>query len=207
MSLHGKVDGVNAGLATFAAELRNDPVCAESVEALVIEFGGASRVVSPWSDPNSLVVPTLVANGGTPLGQALEILLRELRSEVRLRVEEGDPGDYGAHVWLFSDGNPTDQWEHLLPDLHNEPRISAINAFAIGPDADLEILRRIVGGLGNVFEIVDLTPERIRATFRWVTQVTRTVSTSRLAATSSNVNGGPSTVAAPNPPAGVTIRF
>lgn len=105
----GPIDEVNAGLKLLESELKADEVARVRVRLMLIEFGGDVRVRQNWIDADKFEAPTLTAGGGTPLGEAADRALSELK---RVKNELNEAGIPYTRPWVFimSDGAPTDRW-------------------------------------------------------------------------------------------------
>lgn len=101
---------VNAGLKLFESELKADEIARVRVQIMLIEFGGTVRVRQNWIDADQFDAPTLAADGGTPLGEAVDRALAELQS---VKQELNKSGVPYTRPWVFimTDGEPTDVWE------------------------------------------------------------------------------------------------
>lgn len=104
------IDEVNTGLKLLESELKGDEIAKVRVQLMLIEFGGDVRIRQNWIDADQFVAPTLVASGGTPLGEAADRALSELQNVKRELNNSGVPY---TRPWVFimTDGEPTDSWE------------------------------------------------------------------------------------------------
>jgi uncharacterized protein YegL len=101
------IDQLNRGLATLAAELKEDPVARRRVEVLVVPFGGAVNPVGDFTLAWDWQPPTLSASGGTPMGAAVRYGLDAASARRRVLQGEGTV-TYRPWVFLLTDGAPTD---------------------------------------------------------------------------------------------------
>jgi uncharacterized protein YegL len=130
-SMSGKpISRLNDALAGLADDLRRDVQHSATIELALITFGEGGvtawqgdRPVPPGTSPfvsaGRLIVPTLRAGGVTPLTAAVERTMRcvaEEKAELKRRYLQY----YRPHIWLFSDGYPTndrgqpsDDWRRL----------------------------------------------------------------------------------------------
>ena len=118
--------------------------------------------------------------GLTSVGAALKSLNEKLSRQSFMGT---NPMGYLAPgIIILSDGAPTDEWESALADLRkNNWFKNAIKvAFAVGDDADKNVLAQICGSSEAVISIDD--PEKIRQYIKFVTAtVSKTGTTSQTA--------------------------
>jgi uncharacterized protein YegL len=102
---------LNAGLAQFIEEVKEDEFTAFSVEVGVITAGG--RVIEQLSLTPAHQIESfrsLVADGDTPLGGAVNMALDCL--EIRKNeYKKAGVAYYQPWLVLISDGEPTDNWQ------------------------------------------------------------------------------------------------
>jgi uncharacterized protein YegL len=166
MSVNDKIgvlnDAIQEMIETFAVE---DDTRAE-IHVGVITFGkDGAKLQQALTPANKLSWVRLTAEGGTPLGAALNLVtdLIEDRNQVPSRA-------YRPTVILVSDGQPTDDWQQPLKRLLSSERASRATRFAmgIGDDADLAMLSAFLATAdARVFPAKEA--RQIKQFFRWVT--------------------------------------
>ena len=117
------------------------------------------------------------AEGLTSLGAALEALNEKMSRKEFLG--DNPMGYLAPGIILLSDGEPTDDWEKPLEKLkqNNWFKAAIKVAFAIGDDANRDVLAKICGSSEAVVSIDD--PEKIRQYIKFVTApVSKTGTTS-----------------------------
>ncbi len=152
----------NANIVVAAATFSNDVNWITPKPVTPDEF------ITQWHD--------IQADGLTSLGAAL----RSLNEKMSRKAFLGDnPMGYLAPgIIIMSDGAPTDDWENPLEELkkNNWFKSATKVAFAVGDDADRDVLAEICGSKEAVVTIND--PEKIRNYIRFVTAtVSRTGTT------------------------------
>ena len=136
---------LNAGLHTFEAQLKGNPLTALRVQVLVIVANGAARaeVVADWCDAIDFAPPTVRADGSTPLGAAMALALQQVEDQ---KAAYDAYGISSTRPWilLLSDGEPNDPgWERVAEQCRRAELDKRCVVFPIGTrDADLDALGR-----------------------------------------------------------------
>lgn len=135
---------LNRGLITFKDELMADRMAAQRVEVGVLTFGPV-MVQSDFQTPDQWNPPSLVANGDTPIGAAIEQGLQMLDARKQIYRSSGI-NYYRPWIFLITDGGPTDSWQNaaaLVRAGDNDQRKS-FSFFAVGvEEAKMDVLARI----------------------------------------------------------------
>ncbi len=131
--------------------------------------------INTWRD--------LQAEGLTSLGAALSSLNEKMSRKAFLG--DNPMGYLAPGIIILTDGEPTDDWEKPLAELQkNNWFKNAIKiAFAVGDDANKDVLAKICGTPEAVISIDD--PEKIRQYIKFVT-----AAVSKTGTTSQAANGG-----------------
>ncbi len=114
----------------------------------LIGFESTARQIAPFRDIAEFRMPKLEAAGSSGLGGAFRLLLT---------MPEHNP----SLVYIFTDGEPTDDWEAVLQTLR--ARIQKVVVVACGPQASATTLEPAVD---TVFQVRELTPDLLFDTFR-----------------------------------------
>jgi len=178
-SMHGaKIQALQTALREMCGALGalNEPRC--EVVVSVIRFGGDVEMLVPPTLARDAVVPDLSAGGGTPMGEAIEMLVRLIEDPASFPKRA-----FAPTVVLISDGQPTppECVDAPLARLLGERRSARATrlAMAIGPDADHAMLRRFIAN-PEVPLFLARDAHRIRDFFRWVTLSVQVRTRSRL---------------------------
>ncbi|HUJ67250.1 MAG TPA: hypothetical protein VLX59_17015, partial [Acidimicrobiales bacterium] len=117
------------------------------------------------------------AEGSTPLGGALTLLGSRLDQDI---VPSGaaHTGDYRPLIFVFTDGDPTDDWRGPARDIRDRMAAKAANIFAVGCGSDVNVAL-----LKELTETVLLMEQANAGSFRklldWVSQSVKTASKKR----------------------------
>lgn len=144
----------------------------------IITFGGSASLAYAPTPASELAYTDLTADGGTPLGAALDQAraLIEDRKQMPSRA-------YRPLVVLVSDGVPTDSWESNLGHFIRDGRSAKCDRMALGIGREAyegqgraTLERFIAGTERQVFEAKDV--DEIQNFFKFVTMsvVTRSLS-------------------------------
>lgn len=122
---------VNQGLQFLKSDLETEPRAVESVWISVISFGGQARVEVPLTELMAFIPPILNAEGGTPLGGALRLLNQAIDNDIISSTGQ-HTGDYKPLVFLFTDGEPTDEWRTPAQEVKQRTQAKTANIIAVG---------------------------------------------------------------------------
>ena len=167
------IEAVRQGLKALVADLRTDPQALETAYISVITFSSSAQQVNALTELIAFQEPQLEARGATALGDALKILQQCIDTEVR-KSTPTQKGDWKPMVFLFTDGQPTDNWEGEADRL-KQKRLANIIACAAGPGADSSMLKRITDA-EMVVELNNVQPDTLKAFFKWVSSSIKTTS-------------------------------
>ena len=165
---------VRSGLSQMLSVLRQDPHALETAWLSIISFGASAKVLSPLTEITEGQEPNLVLGQGTCLGSALDLLAKQVQSEVRKSTAESK-GDYRPLVILLTDGQPTDDWESAKKRFDKTMKKSVANLYVVGcgQAIDYKSLSKISD---IVLSLPDMKPESMRKLFVWMTQTVSTAS-------------------------------
>ena len=158
------ISAMEMGLKTLLSDLKNDPQALDTVWLSVITFSSTADQVVPLTDLKDFDVPELTASGTTALGEAVELLTEQIRDEVNQTAAD-QKGDWQPMAFVFTDGEPTDDWEDVV-DSFRARGAATIVACGAGPEVDDEMLKR----LGDTAVRLEDTQTGTLGTFmKWVT--------------------------------------
>ncbi len=153
MAEHAKIETLNLAVREMLGALARAAEPDVDVRVAVIAFGGSgARLHTSLSTPDPLGWTDLAAAGGTPLGAALDELVKLAEDRSVLPTNSFVPT-----VLLVSDGHPTDNVDPALTRFAKAPigTRSVRLAIRIGPDANMEVLERFTGATGAVLTASD----------------------------------------------------
>jgi uncharacterized protein YegL len=173
---------VRLGLELFKKEVGNDPFAEETVHVGIITFGGEADFVTKGLIPitkfrDEFNTESLEANGQTPLGQALWLLVESIDKDVKAPIKGGQKGDWKPLIFILTDGEPTDEWRQPREAVLNRQKKKVINVVTVGcgPRINQNNLKEI--SVGATFNMGN-DSESFKSFFKWVSQSTSTVARS-----------------------------
>jgi len=197
------IEAVNNGLKDFEAALKTDPHALESAFVSIITFESEAQQLMPLMEAGQFKAPVLEAQGGTSLGKALDVMGQCLERDIRPKSAD-HPGDWKPLIFLMTDGEPTDSWEGPAENFKNRAATRSANLISIGcgPNANTSTLRSLSA---TVLMMQDMTPEKIKSLFEWISQSAKVASKSASQQAAMGESGGAAQL--PPPPAGISIEL
>ncbi|MDR0758084.1 MAG: VWA domain-containing protein [Tannerella sp.] len=169
------IEQVQDGMAAIVKELRTDPYSLETVYISIIAFAGKAKKLSPLTELYNFYPPKIPVGGGTSLGNALSFLMNDLDTAIQKTTLE-EKGDWKPIIFLFTDGNPTDEYEKSFERWNQKYRKNVnLIAVSIGDNADLSILAKISN---NILQLKVPDAESFKQFFKWITASIKTNSVS-----------------------------
>lgn len=109
----GSMDGLpiaelNQGVKSFFETIRSDDVAQYAAEICVVTFGGSVRKLVDFMSIERQEVPSLKAEGGTPMGEAVNAAL-DLLEQRKQDYKRAGVDYYQPWLVLMTDGAPTDE--------------------------------------------------------------------------------------------------
>lgn len=169
------IEQVQEGMRTIIQNLRVDPYALETVFVSIIAFAGKTRVLSPLTELYKFYPPTFPIGGGTSLGKGLECLMDDIDKNVQKTTLE-QKGDWKPIIFLFTDGNPTDDYSAAFRRWNEKYRKHCnLVAVSIGDNVNVLTLAQITN---DILLLKETDPESFSKFFKWVTASIKTTSMS-----------------------------
>ncbi|KQN01455.1 vWA domain-containing protein [Sphingomonas sp. Leaf25] len=178
MDVSGSMKGdpiaeANRGLQQFAEELREDRLASRRVDVAVITFGDKVDVVAQFGSAQTFYPQPLVANGSTPMGEAIETGV-DLVAARQAEYRSNGIATYRPWIFLVTDGAPTDSWERAARRIRDGESRNSFSLFAVGVGgADMKTLSQI-----SVKAPVALNGLAFGDMFRWLSSSLSAISRS-----------------------------
>jgi len=166
-SMYGApIIAVKEGVKLLCNQLLEMPSVRESVWISMITFGTTALECVKLTPLKKFQSVDLHAGGITSLGAAFDLLEKSIDRDVQVNLESGK-GDWLPLVYLFTDGEPTDDWEPALNRLKSrvEKTVGAITLFASGAVADEKVLKKISS---YVIHIDSISVDYLKNSFKWI---------------------------------------
>lgn len=169
------IEQVQEGMRTIIQELRIDPYALETVFVSIIAFAGKAKSLVPLTELYKFYPPVFPIGGGTSLGKGLEYLMTDIDSAVQKTTLELK-GDWKPIIFLFTDGNPTDDCLLAFKRWNEKYRKHCnLVAVSLGENVNTLNLAQITE---NVLILKNTDKESFSQFFKWVTASIKTSSMS-----------------------------
>lgn len=106
---------VRKGMESLIRNLKKNPYALETVWIEIVAFAGKAKVIEPYEELSLFYPPDFPVGGGTALGQGLKCLMNEIDANVK-ESNANEKGDWKPLVFIFTDGQPTDDYESIVSE-------------------------------------------------------------------------------------------
>lgn len=166
---------VQDGMRSIIQNLRVDPYALETVFISIIAFAGKAKVLSPLTELYRFYPPVFPIGGGTSLGAALDCVMNDIDLNVQKTTLE-TKGDWKPIIFLFTDGNPTDDYSAAFRRWNEKYRGHCyLVAVSIGDNVNALTLAQITE---DILLLKATDAESFSKFFKWVTASIKTTSMS-----------------------------
>ena len=116
------IEAVSNGIRTLVSTLSRDPHALETVFISIITFDRTAKIVVPLTALDELNLPTMTTpdSGPTHMGEALELLEKQFKSEV-VQSTADKKGDWAPFALVMTDGKASDRqvFNEVAPRIKN----------------------------------------------------------------------------------------
>jgi uncharacterized protein YegL len=104
------IEAVSNGIRTLVSTLSRDPHALETVHISIITFDRIAKLVVPLTALDELSLPAITTpdSGPTHMGEALELLEKQFKSEV-VQNNADTKGDWAPFALVMTDGKASDR--------------------------------------------------------------------------------------------------
>lgn len=169
------IEEVQEGMRSIIQSLRVDPYALETVYVSIIVFAGKAKILSPLTELYKFYPPIFPIGGGTSLGKGLDCLMDSINQNVK-KTTLDEKGDWKPIVFLFTDGNPTDDYTKAFKRWNDHFRGHCnLIAISIGDNVNVLTLAQITD---EILLLKDTDPHSFKQFFKWITASIKTSSIS-----------------------------
>lgn len=181
MMVNDKINRLNEGIALFKDEIGKDELARKRIDLAVLSFGQKVNVIQDFTSIDEFEPEELLADGLTPMGEAIKKAIEMLNIRKDEYKKEGIDY-YRPWVFLITDGEPTDMyegdemWTEVTNLVHEGEKEGKFLFFTVGvEDADLETLAKIAPPTRTPVKLKD---NNFKDMFLWLSKSQAKVSAS-----------------------------
>ncbi|MDE6768348.1 MAG: VWA domain-containing protein, partial [Muribaculaceae bacterium] len=169
------IEEVQQGMRTIVQNLRVDPYALETVFVSIIAFAGKATILSPLTELYKFYPPQFPIGGGTSLGKGLEALMDDIDKSVQ-KTTKDLKGDWKPIIFLFTDGNPTDNYSSAFKRWNSKYRGHCnLVAISIGDNVNVLTLAQLTD---DILLLKETDAESFSQFFKWITASIKSTSMS-----------------------------
>lgn len=186
----GPIEEVQQGMRTIVQQLRTDPYALETVYLSIIAFAGKAVTLSPLTEIYQFYPPAFPIGGGTSLGAGMNALMDDIDRNVKKTTIQ-ERGDWKPLIFLFTDGNPTDNYIPAFNRWNSRYRGHCnLVAISIGDNVNVLTLSQITN---DILLLKETDAESFAKFFKWISASIQTTSMAVETDASDNVKLAPTT--------------
>lgn len=175
MALNDAIGKLNAGLRTFKEQTMNNASFDEHTKACIdialISFGPDVKVQQDFTAVSEMIPPVLTANGGTPMGAAIDKALDMITAQKEKYNELGTPY-YRPWIFCITDGGPNDSYVAAAQRLKEMEAATKVLGYCVGV-ANFD--RHTMASIFNTERMFELENLNFPALFKFVSSSLATV--------------------------------
>lgn len=119
MNYAGRIAHLNKGVSSFIEETKNNVYAVDAVDLCLISFGVRAEVIQPFANVAKIKFKNLTADGNTPLGEAVELALVQIKKRLKDYDIVGDT-HFKPYLIIMSDGVSTDKVDDVARRVRND---------------------------------------------------------------------------------------
>ncbi|HEY9614281.1 vWA domain-containing protein [Allocoleopsis sp.] len=136
------IQELNRGIGIFKEDLLKDTQASLSAEVAIVTFGPV-KLLQDFVTVDYFTPSPLIADGVTPMGQAIEYALDLLETRKATYKDNGIQY-YRPWVFLITDGAPTDSWQRAAQRVREGESNGKFSFFAVAVEgADMNTLQQL----------------------------------------------------------------
>lgn len=170
-SMNGEpIQAVNVGLQSLLSSLRSDPHALDTVYISIITFDKEVKDFLPLTELAEVQLEEITCpkSGPTHLGEALDMVYKKVKKEVKLSTCD-QKGDWMPLLFIMTDGKPSDLKKYKEMSIKIQKNcFGSIIACGAGPKAKEEYLRMLTD---NITMLDHMDSASFEAYFKWVSDV------------------------------------
>jgi uncharacterized protein YegL len=160
------IELVRKGMEHLIRGLKRNPFALETVWIEILGFAGKPKVVEPFEELPLFYPPNFPIGGGTAIGEGLELLMKEIDSNVKKNSPDRK-GDWKPLVFIFTDGQPTDEYGTSLKKWQSNYKQRCQTLMAtLGEVVTTDFIYSIAD---DAIKIEDCSENSFESYFKWLT--------------------------------------
>ena len=175
MVANDAIGKLNAGLRTFKEQTISDSSFDEHTKACIdvalVSFGPDVQVQQGFTAVSEMIPPTLTANGGTPMGAAIDKAL-DMIAERKAKYNQYGTPYYRPWIFCITDGGPNDSYATAAQRLKEMEDATKVLGYCVGV-ANFD--RHTMASIFNPERIFELDNLNFPALFKFVSSSLATV--------------------------------
>lgn len=175
MSTDNAIGKLNEGLRTFKSQTISDTTFDEHTKACIdvalISFGPNVVLQQDFVSVSDMNIPTLSADGGTPMGEALNMAM-DIIAQQKARYNELGTPYYRPWIFCITDGQPNDSYQGAAQRLRQMENDTKVLGYCVGVE---NFERSIIATIFNPDRIFELKNLNFPALFEFISSSLTTI--------------------------------